>query len=135
LINKKKVNLLIPFSLQEINGDEKDGLIKSIQVSNINTQEKMQIECDRLLAFFGMTNKADLIKNCNLETKFHSVLVNKDTMESSKNGIFAVGDCAIYNNKMKLILTGFSEAATAVWSSYHYVFGKKPHFQHSTSMF
>jgi thioredoxin reductase (NADPH) len=135
LIEVKNVNLLIPFSLQQINGDEEKGFINNIEISNINTQEKTQIECDTLLAFFGMINKADLVKNCNLETKFNAVLVNKDTMESSTKGIFAIGDCAIYNNKMKLILTGFSEAATAVWSCYHYVFGKKPHFQHSTSMF
>ena len=37
-------------------------------------------------------------------------------METSRKGIFAVGNVASYHGKVKMMITGFGEAATAVGS-------------------
>jgi thioredoxin reductase (NADPH) len=36
-----------------------------------------------------------------------------ETCETSRPGLYAIGDIATYPGKLKLILTGFSEAAMA----------------------
>src|SRR3546814_17235863 len=46
-----------------------------------------------------------------LELYHHHVTVNPATGETNHAGIVAIGDIARYHGKLKLILTGFSEAA------------------------
>ena len=50
-------------------------------------------------------------KRENLEDK--KISVNTTTFETSKKGIFAVGDICSYPGKLRLILSGFHEVALA----------------------
>ena len=60
--------------------------------------------------------------------------VDQSTCQTSKKGIFAVGDVCTYSGKLKLILTGFSEAAMAAHSCYKRIFPNKTlRFEYSTS--
>ena len=56
------------------------------------------------------------------------------TTATSKPGIFAIGDVVTYPGKLKLILTGFAEAAIAARSAYALVHPETPlHFEYSTT--
>ena len=56
------------------------------------------------------------------------------TMQTATAGIYAAGDIATYPNKLKLILTGFAEAAQAAHAIHPLVFpGEALHFVYSTS--
>ena len=56
------------------------------------------------------------------------------TAATSKPGIFAVGDVVHYPGKLKLILTGFAEAAIAARSAYALIHPETPlHFEYSTT--
>jgi thioredoxin reductase (NADPH) len=57
----------------------------------------------------------------------HGGRVDVDTSnyESSRPGIFAVGDIANYPNKQKLILSGFHEASLALRKAYSYAYPDK----------
>ena len=49
-------------------------------------------------------------------------------------GVYAIGDIAAYPGKLKLILTGFAEAAMAAHAIYDIVFPDTPlHFEYSTT--
>lgn len=55
-------------------------------------------------------------------------------MRTSVEGIYAIGDIITYKNKLKLILSGFAEAATACHDIYKIVYPDVPfHFEYSTS--
>jgi thioredoxin reductase (NADPH) len=55
-------------------------------------------------------------------------------MQSSAAGIYAIGDICTYKNKLKLILNGFAEAATACHDAYKIVYPDSVfHFEYSTS--
>ena len=57
-----------------------------------------------------------------------------DLNQTSKEGIYAIGDVCSYPGKLKLILTGFSEAAIAAHSCFKRVFPEKVlHFEYSTT--
>jgi thioredoxin reductase (NADPH) len=55
-------------------------------------------------------------------------------MATSAPGIFGIGDIAAYPGKLKLILTGFAEAAVAARAIYPIVYPDTAlHFEYSTT--
>ena len=69
-----------------------------------------------------------------MEINNNNLDINQATCETSRKGIFAVGDVCNYSGKLKLILTGFSEAAIAAQSCYKKIFPNKTlHFEYSTT--
>ena len=60
--------------------------------------------------------------------------MNTEDFETSEPGIFAIGDINTYPGKLKLILSGFHEAALMSRKAAHYVYpDKKIAFQYTTS--
>ncbi|MEZ5813777.1 MAG: NAD(P)/FAD-dependent oxidoreductase [Alphaproteobacteria bacterium] len=74
-------------------------------------KNRSEIECDCLLPFFGLTMKLGPIANFGLNLHENLIPVDTEKFETSTPGIFAVGDINHYPGKLKLILSGFHEAA------------------------
>ncbi|MFL2660524.1 MAG: NAD(P)/FAD-dependent oxidoreductase [Alphaproteobacteria bacterium] len=131
LEKEKKLEMIIPFQIDSILGS--DGYISSIIVKNLDNEEK-QIETDFFLPFFGLSSDLGPIKNWELEINKNCLNVQQSTCQTSAEGIFAIGDICEYPGKLKLILTGFSEAATAAHECYKKIFPNKVlHFEYSTT--
>ena len=93
------------------------------------------LACDALLPFFGLTMKLGPVAEWGIELKDGALIpVDTATFETSEPGIFAIGDINAYPGKLKLILSGFHEAALMSQKAYRYVFpDKKLFFQYTTS--
>jgi thioredoxin reductase (NADPH) len=92
------------------------------------------VACDVMLPFFGLTMKLGPIANWGLNLHENLVPVDTAKFESNVPGIFAIGDINTYPGKLKLILSGFHEAALAAQQAFHYVYpDKKLLFQYTTS--
>ena len=64
----------------------------------------------------------------------YEIEVDPATAATSKTGVFGVGDVVTYPGKLKLILTGFAEAAIAARSAYALIHPETPlHFEYSTT--
>src|ERR1700728_4055562 len=62
-------------------------------------------------------------------------IVVGSTMETGRAGIYAAGDITTYAGKLKLIATGFGEAAVAVNQAVHWIYpAKKVAPAHSSNM-
>ena len=62
------------------------------------------------------------------------ISVRPDTCATNLHGVFAVGDIAAYPGKLKLILSGFAEAAQAAHAIHPLLNPNKAlHFEYSTS--
>jgi thioredoxin reductase (NADPH) len=95
---------------------------------------EFEVACDTLLPFFGLTMKLGPIADWGLNLHENLVPVDTEKFETSKPGIFAVGDINTYPGKLKLILSGFHEAALAAQRVHRYVYPeKKLLFQYTTS--
>ena len=70
-----------------------------------------EIEADVLLPFFGLTVKLGPVGEWGLKLEDDRILVDPEKFETSEPGIFAIGDVNTYPGKLKLILSGFHEAA------------------------
>jgi thioredoxin reductase (NADPH) len=90
--------------------------------------------CDTLLAFYGLTMKLGPVAQFGVTMEGELIPVNTATFETNLPGVFAIGDINIYPGKMKLILSGFHEAALMAKKAFEYVHpGRKYRFQYTTS--
>jgi thioredoxin reductase (NADPH) len=97
-------------------------------------EQEFQLEAERLLPFFGLTMKLGPVANWGLNLHENLIRVDTEKFESSEPGIFAIGDINWYPGKLKLILSGFHEAALMAQQAHHYVYpNKRVVFQYTTS--
>src|SRR4051794_24506610 len=87
------------------------GVLKGLTLRQIEGETRLETE--HLVALYGLV--ADLGPIAQWGMTIHGGRIDVDTSnyESSRAGIFAVGDLANYPNKQKLILSGFHEASLA----------------------
>ncbi len=92
------------------------------------------VPCDVLLPFFGLTMKLGPVADWGLNLHENLVPVDTEKFETNVPGIFAVGDINTYAGKLKLILSGFHEAALAAQRVHRYVYPERRlTFQYTTS--
>lgn len=129
-IKKGKIEKVTPYQLHSLEGE--NGQIKTISVVDFDDNIRV-LECDYLLPFFGLSMELGPIATWGLALDKKNISVNPATMETSQQAIYAVGDICTYPGKLKLILTGFAEAAAALHHSYKKVKGHDLHFEYSTT--
>jgi thioredoxin reductase (NADPH) len=87
-----------------------------------------------MMPFFGLTMKLGPVADWSLDLKDNLLPVDTEKFETSEKGIFAIGDINTYPGKLKLILSGFHEAALMAQQAHKYVYpDKKLIFQYTTS--
>ena len=94
----------------------------------------VDVACNALLPFFGLTMKLGPVANWGLNLNENLLAVDTAKFETSVPGIFAIGDINTYAGKLKLILSGFHEAALMAQQAFHYINpGQRLVFQYTTS--
>ena len=86
--------------------------LKSITIK-YEDGKKEKISTDVILGFFGLIMKLGPIAEWGLNMDKKTITVNTENFQTNKKGIFAIGDICSYPGKLKLILSGFHEAALA----------------------
>ncbi|MEQ1705371.1 MAG: NAD(P)/FAD-dependent oxidoreductase, partial [Rickettsiales bacterium] len=114
-----KIEMVTPYQLDSLEG--KDGKLSSVIVATLEG-EKRTLEADILLPFFGLSMELGAIANWGLNLDNNHITVTPATMQTSESGIFAIGDIATYENKLKLILSGFAEAAQAAHAARAHIY-------------
>lgn len=131
LVKAGKIDLVVPYQLHGLEGVGSQ--LKAVTVATLEGATK-RIEADTLLPFFGLSMSLGPIADWNLDLERNQIAIEPSTSATSKPGIFAIGDVVTYPGKLKLILTGFSEAAIAARSAYALVHPETPlHFEYSTT--
>ncbi|MBI1215132.1 MAG: SidA/IucD/PvdA family monooxygenase [Alphaproteobacteria bacterium] len=126
-----RIEMVIPYQLHALQGA--NGNLSGVEVADLDGNKKT-LEADVLLPFFGITPQLGPLSNWGINIDQHHIPVNPATQETNVPGIFAAGDIATYPNKLKLILTGFSEVAMAAHAIHPLVFpGEALHFVYSTT--
>lgn len=131
LVDDGSVDLMTPFQLAGVAGTA--GTLQTVTVADLDGNTRA-IDADVLLPFYGLSQDLGPIRDWGLGDSRRGITVNPVTAETARPGIFAVGDVAEYPEKLKLILTGFSEAAFAAHRAHGIVFPDKAlHFEYSTT--
>ena len=109
-----KIDVITPAQVSKLNGKNK---LESIIVE-VDGKEN-QIDTDYFIPLFGLIPKLGPIKDWGLNIENNAIKVNNSLdYQTNIEGIYAIGDVNTYPGKLKLILTGFHEAAVMCHSAY-----------------
>jgi thioredoxin reductase (NADPH) len=129
LVAEGKINFLLG-QISKLEG--KDGQIEHIYLA-MEAGETI-VPATRLLPFFGLTMKLGPVADWGLELNDNLITVDTEKFQSSVPGVFAIGDINHYPGKLKLILSGFHEAALMAQAAKAIVSpGERVVFQYTTS--
>lgn len=112
------IEVLTFTELKEIRGNSH---LEGARLVNSTTQEEREIQIDSILCCIGFTPNLGPLKEWGLELVASSIKVNH-RMETNRPGVYAAGDVTSYDGKLRLICTGFSEAAIAVNHAAHAIY-------------
>jgi thioredoxin reductase (NADPH) len=125
------VELVVPYQLHGLEGT--DGQLEAVIVRSLDGDER-RLPADALLAFFGLSMNLGPIADWGLALERELITVDPASCQTNQPGIFAIGDIAHYPGKLKLILTGFAEAAAAAHAIHHLVYpDQELHWEYSTT--
>ena len=96
-----------------------DGSLSGVTVKAADGSQSL-VACDRLLAFYGLKMELGPIAGWGLNLEKNLITVDTAAFETNVPGIFAIGDIAAYPGKLKLILSGFHEAALMCQKAFKY---------------
>ena len=131
LVKNGKVNLLTPYLIDSIKGN---GKVEGVTLKNFESNEIESHDADELIFLFGLNKKLGPLLEWDLELNDKKISVNTENFQTSKEGIFAVGDINDYPGKMDLILSGFHETTLAVQEAYKRINpGERVPFGYTTS--
>src|SRR5436190_21927830 len=95
-----------------------------IMLRDVKAKTTHEIEADVVLPMLGFVSDMGVISEWGLTFVKDEIVVNT-AMETGQAGIWAAGDVTTYPGKLKLIASGFSEAAIAVNQAVHWIYPEK----------
>jgi ferredoxin/flavodoxin---NADP+ reductase len=115
LVRQGRVNLKVPYVIKDVSGN---GAIESIEIHRASDDHAERLACDDVLLQLGFSTKLGPLKEWGFELEKGSIKVD-GLMATSLDRVWACGDITTFDGKLKLIATGFAEAAVAVAQAVH----------------
>ncbi|MEO7502130.1 MAG: NAD(P)/FAD-dependent oxidoreductase [Gemmatimonadaceae bacterium] len=124
---------LLPFhELHDVLSE--DERLTGVTLRDVKTKETRDVEADSVLPMLGFVSDIGPLATWGLTLEKNEIVVNS-MMETGRPGVYAAGDITAYPGKLKLIATGFGEAAAAVNQAFHWIYPeKKVNPGHSSNM-
>ena len=85
-----------------------------------NENEEFSVNLDYLLPFYGLKMELGPIAEWGINLNENLIEVDTEKFETSEKTIFSIGDINTYPGKLKLILSGFHEAALMAQQCFKY---------------
>jgi thioredoxin reductase (NADPH) len=113
-----KVDLRTPYQIKDVSGN---GAVEQVTIFHSeNEDDVVEVQCDAILLQLGFKTALGPLKEWPLEVEKGSIVVDS-VMKTSMEAVWAAGDITIFDGKLKLIATGFAEAAIAVAQAVHHI--------------
>lgn len=121
LAEQGKIKVLLNSNLTKVSGN---GVLKEVSIIDKDKNELL-MDTDYLVPLFGLSPKLGPLENWGLEIENGALVVNTKDFETNIPGVYAIGDINTYPGKLKLILSGFHEAALMSHGAYRRIFPDK----------
>ena len=112
-----RLKLFLNSNVSDLHGD---GALNAVTISN-KAGETTVVDTDYFLPLFGLSPKLGPIANWGLNLEKNAIIVDTEDYSTGVPGIYAIGDINTYPGKLKLILSGFHEAALMMQSAFEVV--------------
>jgi len=113
--SNNKIEVIFDSVVDEIFGQT---MVDGVKVKNLKTGEKKDLKLSGVFVFIGWTSSLSFLGNMVKRSNDGYIIVDKE-MGTSREGIFACGDCCKKN--LKQIVTACGDGATAAFSAQRYV--------------
>jgi thioredoxin reductase (NADPH) len=114
LKNSGKIDVITPAQITKLNGINK---LESVTLNQDGND--LNIKTDYFIPLFGLIPKLGPIKDWGVQIENNAIKVNNSLdYQTNIEGVYAIGDVNTYPGKLKLILSGFHEAAVMCHSAY-----------------
>jgi thioredoxin reductase (NADPH) len=110
-----KIKLILDSVVEEIIGQEK---VERVKVKNVKTGESSGISCQGVFIFVGIVPNTGFIKDL-VKTNEYGFISVDQKMHTSREGIFACGDCA--EKGLYQVVSACGDGATAADSAHKYL--------------
>jgi thioredoxin reductase len=117
LADAGRVAVRVPYVVRDASGD---GGLSHVTLEHAADGRTEEVDCDALLLQLGFITKLGPLKEWGFEIS-HNALVVDGLMKTSLDRVWACGDVTTFDGKLKLIATGFAEAAIAVAQAVHHI--------------
>jgi len=112
-----QIDLHVPYQVREVTGN---GRIEAVRLFHSETEEEVEVECDALLLQLGFKTALGPLKEWGFEVEKGAIKVD-GLFRTSLDRVWACGDITTFDGKLKLIATGYAEAAIAVSQAIHHI--------------
>ena len=131
-LKASKVNILAPYKPTDISGE--NGIASKVVLTHYDNNEDVTLDVDDIVVLFGFVSNLGPIKAWGLELSQAGLTVDSYD-QTNIPGIFAAGDAATFDGKVKMITAGFGEAIVAINAAKVYTYPDKKHrHQHSSNI-
>jgi thioredoxin reductase (NADPH) len=119
-----KASLMVFHELNDVICSNGADQFTHVMMRDVKAKTTSQIEVDVVLPMLGFVSDMGAINEWGLNIEKDEIVVTS-TMDTGRPGIYAAGDVTKYDGKLKLIASGFGEAATAVNQAVHWIYPEK----------
>ena len=103
----EKLEFIWDTVVEEINGDE---LVNSVTVKNVKTGDISKLNINGIFPYIGMTPNVELF-NGQIEQDARGFIVTNETMQTTCEGVFAIGD--VRTTPLRQVITATADGAVA----------------------
>ena len=121
-------------TFNELKAIHGDGRVEAATIVDNRTGQEDRLDVDGVLINIGFNTTLGPIRDWGLTLDKEGIVVNSK-METNLPGVYAAGDVASYPGKLKLIVTGFSDATMAVNHAKSFIDPKSKSFPGHSSAF
>jgi thioredoxin reductase len=113
-----RIDLHVPYQIKEVSGN---GRVERVVLFHSEDEaQEVELEVDAILLMLGFKTALGPLKDWGLEISKGALVVDP-VMKTNLDGVWACGDITTFEGKLKLIATGFAEAAVAVAQAVHHI--------------
>jgi thioredoxin reductase (NADPH) len=111
-----RVDLHVPYQVKKVVGN---GAIESVRLFHSEDEaDEIEVPCDAILLQLGFKTALGPLKEWGLEVSKGALVVD-GLLKTNLERVWACGDITTFDGKLKLIATGYAEAAIAVAQAVH----------------
>jgi len=111
----KKISIIWNSVLNEIIGGSK---VQGVRVTDVKTKKETDISCNGVFIFVGLVPNTNFVKDT-IKLDENGYVIAEGSMKTSRDGIFACGDCR--QTILRQVVTACGDGAFAAFSAQQYV--------------
>ena len=113
-----RIDLHVPYQVKDVWGN---GSVESVTLFHSEDETQVvEVPCDAILLQLGFKTALGPLKDWGFEIEKGAVKVDQ-LFKTSLDQVWACGDLTTFEGKLKLIATGYAEAAIAVAQAVHFI--------------